>query len=607
MSAEKYPLRLAFGVTGSIGARGCEFVAFVMVAFAQAFTADVLRLQVMSHDYSNQSTEEDPRMMAFFDSLVQRELEGWSSDDSTPDSDAGGGGGATYQPIVVHGGDSSEDSNSDTLSNRTLHSVDDDGGHSPFTMAFAIALARRSRRVVDDDAERPENFLDVNSSFMDRSNSFMDRLEELNSSTLADPPAGALPGQRPNSARKSITELINQKRKEYLVKAKSEKVAKRRGAHLDKTNVETDTTSCSGLASDTSLSLLTDSADSTSDFDVEKGKEKGNDNERDFWGDSSEKPVENNSDNEGSEKDRMAEKDSDDVCDSESRNGKTERKKCRSRKRKQRKEKRAKKRKLNIMIGEGERNDFTAAAAANSTSRNTDVMKELAAERDRVKFRMKKIKAIRERILLDTSDSSDSEADGKSSQRKERRKPSCTFTPMASGQNGIVSENVVGDSNSNDMPIDLRSRGALSNGLGADCSASEQRHFSNSVSDAGIRNGKVSRIATETTEGHVPNKVVPHNSVCDTESIGSAADAVTEHSNSVSGDSLNGHSSSANGHSSLNNGASASNEDASPVAERQPLWTEFKRFRSRVERARRQYRRSSSHRDNSACSSGDEK
>ncbi|KAJ7988745.1 hypothetical protein DPEC_G00312410 [Dallia pectoralis] len=34
----------------------------------------------LSHDYVSQSTQEDPRMMAFFDSLVRREIEGWSSD-----------------------------------------------------------------------------------------------------------------------------------------------------------------------------------------------------------------------------------------------------------------------------------------------------------------------------------------------------------------------------------------------------------------------------------------------------------------------------------------------------------------------------------------------
>lgn len=37
---------------------------------------------MMTHNYTEASTEEDPRMIAFFDSLVQRELEGWSSDDT---------------------------------------------------------------------------------------------------------------------------------------------------------------------------------------------------------------------------------------------------------------------------------------------------------------------------------------------------------------------------------------------------------------------------------------------------------------------------------------------------------------------------------------------
>lgn len=41
---------------------------------------------VMTHDYSNESLDEDPRMMAFFDSLVQREREVASSDD---DDDGG--------------------------------------------------------------------------------------------------------------------------------------------------------------------------------------------------------------------------------------------------------------------------------------------------------------------------------------------------------------------------------------------------------------------------------------------------------------------------------------------------------------------------------------
>ncbi len=38
--------------------------------------------QFVTHDYSHQSVQEDPRMMAFFDSLVQRDIEGWTSDSS---------------------------------------------------------------------------------------------------------------------------------------------------------------------------------------------------------------------------------------------------------------------------------------------------------------------------------------------------------------------------------------------------------------------------------------------------------------------------------------------------------------------------------------------
>lgn len=37
----------------------------------------------MTHDYSNQNTHEDPRMMAFFDSLIQQEIEGWDTNNSS--------------------------------------------------------------------------------------------------------------------------------------------------------------------------------------------------------------------------------------------------------------------------------------------------------------------------------------------------------------------------------------------------------------------------------------------------------------------------------------------------------------------------------------------
>ncbi|KAG5672715.1 hypothetical protein PVAND_002817 [Polypedilum vanderplanki] len=40
----------------------------------------------MTHDYSNQNTNEDPRMIAFFDYLVQQEIEGWSNSESSDQS-----------------------------------------------------------------------------------------------------------------------------------------------------------------------------------------------------------------------------------------------------------------------------------------------------------------------------------------------------------------------------------------------------------------------------------------------------------------------------------------------------------------------------------------
>ncbi|XP_012258334.2 DDB1- and CUL4-associated factor 5 [Athalia rosae] len=73
--------------------------------------------QYMTHDYSHQSTREDPRMMAFFDSLVQREIEGWSSEDAplgpqTPsDSENNPTIGRTYN---------ASDSDDSTASNRQL-------------------------------------------------------------------------------------------------------------------------------------------------------------------------------------------------------------------------------------------------------------------------------------------------------------------------------------------------------------------------------------------------------------------------------------------------------------------------------------------------------
>ncbi|XP_069774191.1 DDB1- and CUL4-associated factor 5 isoform X2 [Narcine bancroftii] len=66
----------------------------------------------LSHDYANQSVQEDPRMMAFFDSLVRREIEGWSSDS---DSDLSEG-----TIVQLHAGTSERSGYSDSESSASL-------------------------------------------------------------------------------------------------------------------------------------------------------------------------------------------------------------------------------------------------------------------------------------------------------------------------------------------------------------------------------------------------------------------------------------------------------------------------------------------------------
>ncbi|KFV92521.1 DDB1- and CUL4-associated factor 5, partial [Fulmarus glacialis] len=74
----------------------------------------------LSHDYANQSVQEDPRMMAFFDSLVRREIEGWSSDSDSDLSES--------TILQLHAGVSERSAYSESESSASLH-------HSPSHVA----------------------------------------------------------------------------------------------------------------------------------------------------------------------------------------------------------------------------------------------------------------------------------------------------------------------------------------------------------------------------------------------------------------------------------------------------------------------------------------
>ena len=517
----------------------------------------------MSHDYSNQSTEEDPRMMAFFDSLVQRELEGWSTDDSVHDSE----NTSNYQPFVVRGSNTTDDSNSDTLSNHSLHSGDEEGGLSPFTMAFAIAMARRARQTEDGDdgdvdTDRADDILDVR-------NSFMERLDELNNSNGSgegeSSSSSTLPGQRPNSARKSITELINQKRKEYLSKAKSDKIPTKKKTSKTKQLKKKNATHTEGTGSTSSSSSSTSSSSDSCDDS----------------GDGSDKPV----------------------------SGKTRKKLSKDREKGEKRE-----------IDQSSDENQAAEIRSNAES----VMEELAVERNRMKSRMKRLKTIRSRAILDLSDSSDSDRDISTSQNKyalssnhpNKEQGDRSDNPSTSSASSVNA----GCRNEYEIKCRLEENSNMPHNAAAeaDCTLQNKRLEDNSSFNKGntigkdVQNGNVPNGASDTltdgTASHLSHQKAPLSTLCGKDANNSMTNSVNGHTSSVSEqcNSLNGHANLVNGHSgTINNGASTSGGDGLNV-DSQPIWTEFKRFRDRVEKAHRQYRRSSSHRDNSTCSSGEE-
>lgn len=154
---------------------------------------------VMSHDYSSQSKEEDPRMMAFFDSLVQRELEYWSSDEDLSSNEM-----ELYDSILqaTRRSQQLQDLEGDDQDYRVQPHVgegdasdsSDNSEFSPFTLAFASVMAAQ-----ETDASL-SRVLDAH-----------EESERLNA--VHD---GSSDGLNPRSKRKSISEIIAQNRKEVM-------------------------------------------------------------------------------------------------------------------------------------------------------------------------------------------------------------------------------------------------------------------------------------------------------------------------------------------------------------------------------------------------------
>ncbi|CAG2112092.1 unnamed protein product, partial [Medioppia subpectinata] len=102
--------------------------------------------QFVTHDYSHQSVQEDPRMMAFFDSLVQRDIEGWTSDSSNSID-----GETNFYELcwnTVH------DSDDDRSSNSSSHNSDNDDSIDDLNSHYFKYLDIISKRI-DSNEQKP--------------------------------------------------------------------------------------------------------------------------------------------------------------------------------------------------------------------------------------------------------------------------------------------------------------------------------------------------------------------------------------------------------------------------------------------------------------------
>uniref|UniRef100_A0A1A9WB78 WD_REPEATS_REGION domain-containing protein n=1 Tax=Glossina brevipalpis TaxID=37001 RepID=A0A1A9WB78_9MUSC len=89
------------------------------------FFVNVMTVSSLSHDYSSRNTNEDPRMLAFFDSLIRQEIDGLESNISTDSSIETESGSSSNLSL-----DSSSSSSSSSDSSSTSTDSDGDDGNN---------------------------------------------------------------------------------------------------------------------------------------------------------------------------------------------------------------------------------------------------------------------------------------------------------------------------------------------------------------------------------------------------------------------------------------------------------------------------------------------
>ncbi|RWS22612.1 DDB1- and CUL4-associated factor 5-like protein [Leptotrombidium deliense] len=148
--------------------------------------------QFMSHDYSHQSVQEDPRMMAFFDSLVQRDIEGWTSDSTEESGSDTHSGVFGYFCATGRVSSNTDDSSIDSLSDadEAINFI------NPFTASYISCL--NSRIEANANGPTKEN-------------------EDADEASTSSPKIESGARRICNDIDK-ITQLINEKKKDQLRK-----------------------------------------------------------------------------------------------------------------------------------------------------------------------------------------------------------------------------------------------------------------------------------------------------------------------------------------------------------------------------------------------------
>ncbi|XP_044023374.1 DDB1- and CUL4-associated factor 5 [Siniperca chuatsi] len=192
----------------------------------------------LSHDYVSQSIQEDPRMMAFFDSLVRREIEGWSSDSDSDLSEEAimqlhARGRRSMRatptaPTTVSAAGHHSDSDNSTSS--SLAGPDASGGEEQAGAEVEGQPRRRSRHqrhqsgfLVNEDSDSSEFWLDP----MPRPRSPSPR----DNSTLSSPTSSpSLPAEASSSSTSTSSSSSDDEERRSAVRRRN--VMRRRRMHV---------------------------------------------------------------------------------------------------------------------------------------------------------------------------------------------------------------------------------------------------------------------------------------------------------------------------------------------------------------------------------------